>query len=195
MENKTIYSYLMEDKTNNIYKIGRSKDPVNRLKNIKTANPYVKLIGVSFIEEKYLHQLYFKYRIVGEWFSFPDKIKNEVFELFKPTIKTSKVGRPKLKELENMEAEDIFTLLHESHASLEYSYGYSTTRIRQSIAKLFPDRVCNAVAVKKFISFLVDNEFLIKRKEGRSTYYSAKKGVAVKTVTIKNHRLSIYYMN
>jgi len=84
MKNEIIYSYLIEDTNNNLYKIGKSNDPINRLKNIKTSNPYVKLIGVSFLKEKYLHELYFKYRIVGEWFNFPDEIKNKVFKLFKP---------------------------------------------------------------------------------------------------------------
>ena len=72
MKNEIIYSYLIEDTTNNLYKIGKSNDPINRLKNIKTSNPYVKLIGVSFLKEKYLHELYFKYRIVVEWFNFKD---------------------------------------------------------------------------------------------------------------------------
>jgi hypothetical protein len=85
------------------------------------------------------------------------------------------IGRPKVKELEDMEDEDIFALLHESHASLEYSYSYSATRIRNSILKLFPDQNCNLGAVKKFISFLVDNEYLIKKKEGRNTYYFVNK--------------------
>ena len=81
MKNEIIYSYLIEDTNNNLYKIGKSNDPINRLKNIKTSNPYVKLIGVSFLKEKYLHELYFKYRIVGEWFNFPDEIKNKSYIL------------------------------------------------------------------------------------------------------------------
>ena len=84
MKNEIIYSYLIEDTTNNLYKIGKSNDPTNRLKTLKISNPFIKLIGISLIKEKYLHQFYFKYRIVGEWFNFPNEIKNEVFKLFKP---------------------------------------------------------------------------------------------------------------
>ena len=84
MKNEIIYSYLIEDTKNNLYKIGKSNDPINRLKTFKVSNPFVKLIGVSFIKEKYLHSVYFKYRVVGEWFNFTNEIKNEVFKLFKP---------------------------------------------------------------------------------------------------------------
>ena len=84
MKNEIICSYLIEDTKNNLYKIGKSNDPINRLKTFKVSNPFVKLIGVSFIKEKYLHSVYFKYRVVGEWFNFTNEIKNEVFKLFKP---------------------------------------------------------------------------------------------------------------
>ena len=84
MKKEIIYSYLIEDTKNNLYKIGKSNDPINRLKTFKVSNPFVKLIGVSFIKEKYLHSVYFKYRVVGEWFNFTNEIKNEVFKLFKP---------------------------------------------------------------------------------------------------------------
>ena len=88
-----IYSYLIVDTTNNLYKIGKSNDPINRLKTFKVSNPFVKLIGVSFIKEKYLHSVYFKYRIVGEWFNFPNEIKSEVFKLFKPITKIAEKNK------------------------------------------------------------------------------------------------------
>ena len=93
MKNETIYSYLIEDKKNNLYKIGRSKNPINRFNSIKTSNPFVELIGVSFIDEKYLHSVYFKYRIIGEWFNFSNEIKDEVFKLFKPINKISEKNK------------------------------------------------------------------------------------------------------
>jgi predicted GIY-YIG superfamily endonuclease len=37
MKNEIIYSYLIEDKKNNLYKIGRSNDPINRFKKLKQA--------------------------------------------------------------------------------------------------------------------------------------------------------------
>ena len=93
MKNKIIYSYLIEDTRNNLYKIGKSNDPINRLKNFKVSNPFVKLIGVSFIEEKYLHSVYFKYRVVGEWFNFSNEIKSEVFKIFKPINKIAEKNK------------------------------------------------------------------------------------------------------
>ena len=59
MKNEIIYSYLIEDTKNNLYKIGKSNDPINRLKTFKVSNPFVKLIGVSFIKEKYLLKILF----------------------------------------------------------------------------------------------------------------------------------------
>ena len=85
-----IYCYLIEDTTNNLYKIGKSNNPIARLKTFKISNPFVKLIGVSLLQEKYLHSIYSKYRIVGEWFNFPNEIKDEVFKLFKPITERNK---------------------------------------------------------------------------------------------------------
>lgn len=59
-------------------KIGFSKDPEKRLKNLQTANPVeLKLLyfekGNSNIESR-LHKLFSKDRIQGEWFNFSDEI-------------------------------------------------------------------------------------------------------------------------
>lgn len=78
------YSYLIKDTRSNIYKIGKSDDPIKRYNSLKTANPFIEFIGVNLIAEKDLHKKYSQYRYTGEWFEFPDKIKNEVLKLFKP---------------------------------------------------------------------------------------------------------------
>jgi len=78
------YSYLIRDTRSNIYKIGKSDNPKRRYDVLKTANPFIELIGVNQINEKDLHKKYSKYRYTGEWFEFPDKIINEVLKLFKP---------------------------------------------------------------------------------------------------------------
>jgi len=84
MGNGTSLTYLME--SNGKYKIGKSKNPIKRLKTLGTGNPDIKLIGVCNIPEKTLQYKYRDYRFKGEWFKFDDKIKREVFNLFKGDV-------------------------------------------------------------------------------------------------------------
>lgn len=86
------YSYLIECEKTGIYKIGHSKDPISRYKQIKTANPYAKLIGVSDIKEKILHEKYKVFRFSGEWFRFDDDAKKEVLKLFREITEDFKVS-------------------------------------------------------------------------------------------------------
>ncbi len=79
-----IYSYLIECTRTGVCKIGKSNNPIKRLESIKVGNPFVKLIGISEIKENDLHVKYDEFRFSGEWFEFPENIKNEVYSLFKP---------------------------------------------------------------------------------------------------------------
>lgn len=68
-----IKTYLMFD--GNLYKIGKSKNPEQRLKQLKTGNPRIELIAITDkIEEKFLHDRFYQNRVNGEWFLF-DEIK------------------------------------------------------------------------------------------------------------------------
>jgi hypothetical protein len=77
-----VYTYLMYD--GNFYKIGKSKDPEKRLRQIKTGNPACELICFSNrITELELHVLYANSNVGREWFDFkekPDEL-NEVIHL------------------------------------------------------------------------------------------------------------------
>jgi len=65
-------TYLITD--GNFIKIGRSKDPERRLKELKTANPKVKLICYGQgAEEKYLHTIFHEKRYKREWFDLSEK--------------------------------------------------------------------------------------------------------------------------
>lgn len=67
-------TYLMYD--GEYYKIGKSKDPERRLKQLQTANIKTVLIYVSNkITEKELHILYSKYKVDREWFDLKDNNK------------------------------------------------------------------------------------------------------------------------
>lgn len=62
-----VYCYLMTD--GYLYKIGKSKDPLDRLKAIRTGNPTIKLLSQSlFVSESYLHLLFHEKNHSLEWF-------------------------------------------------------------------------------------------------------------------------------
>ena len=143
MKNEIIYSYLIEDTKNNLYKIGKSNDPINRLKTFKVSNPFVKLIGVSFIKEKYLHSVYFKYRVVGEWFNFTNEIKNEVFKLFKP------INEKNNNYILNDYFMNDFAILNE-FVILEQEKNYKAISNLSSL-------VFNKIGPKNFKNLLVEN--------------------------------------
>jgi hypothetical protein len=64
---KTIFCYLMTDGF--YFKIGKSVNPKQRLKGLKTANVDIQLIDYSnTISEATLHHLFKSKRVHGEWF-------------------------------------------------------------------------------------------------------------------------------
>lgn len=63
--------YLIHD--GHHYKIGKSKDPEKRLKEIKTSNHRARLICYSeLIPERFFHDVYAHRRAGGEWFNLID---------------------------------------------------------------------------------------------------------------------------
>jgi hypothetical protein len=82
-ENKTIknFTYLMFD--GSLYKIGKSKNPLTRLKALKIGNPSIELIAYTDkIEEKYLHNRFFESRVDGEWFDLSEEKLKSVINYF-----------------------------------------------------------------------------------------------------------------
>jgi len=63
-------TYLIKNKRNNLYKIGRSNNPKNREKTLQSEEPLIEMIKTwdEDIESK-LHLEYKKYRVRGEWFN------------------------------------------------------------------------------------------------------------------------------
>jgi len=79
-------TYLMFD--GNLYKIGKSKNPENRLKQIKTGNPNCKLICYGYgATEELLHKRFCKKRIKLEWFNLNENDVSSCVELIKGTKK------------------------------------------------------------------------------------------------------------
>tara|TARA_B100000035_G_scaffold269211_1_gene242999 strand:- start:370 stop:675 length:306 start_codon:yes stop_codon:yes gene_type:complete len=66
--------YIIQSDVTGMIKIGRSKDPQKRLKQLQTGNPNKLKLIVEFKEqgwkEKILHEKLNKYRLEGEWFSY-----------------------------------------------------------------------------------------------------------------------------
>ena len=71
-------TYLMFDGV--LYKIGKSINPENRFKQIKTSNPNVRLICYgNAVTEKYMHDRYYRSRVKGEWFKLnEEQLKNAI---------------------------------------------------------------------------------------------------------------------
>jgi hypothetical protein len=67
--NKYSKTYLIKNKRNGLYKIGRSKDPESREKTLQSEEPNIIIVKVwdKNIESE-LHKMYAKQRLRGEWF-------------------------------------------------------------------------------------------------------------------------------
>jgi hypothetical protein len=85
------YVYLISDKNNYTYKIGISKNPKNRLKQLQTGSDKKLVICKQVLcenadqVEASLHHIYSIYNIQGEWFELND-IEIENFEIKCKTI-------------------------------------------------------------------------------------------------------------
>jgi hypothetical protein len=72
------YVYFIADLEKDVVKIGVSKNPKSRLKQLQTSNSNrLALLGYIYgekAEEQYLHCLFGKYKLSGEWFILNDEI-------------------------------------------------------------------------------------------------------------------------
>ena len=70
IEDKTFTkTYLIKNKRNGFYKIGKSKRPFKREKTLQSQEPLIEIIKVFNKDvESELHKLYSEFRIRGEWF-------------------------------------------------------------------------------------------------------------------------------
>ncbi len=69
---KKSYVYLMKDKQNGLYKIGKSVNPKYREKTLRSEKPDIKMIFSTeerrSFSESTLHVCFREYRVRGEWF-------------------------------------------------------------------------------------------------------------------------------
>ena len=73
------FVYVAKSKLRNVYKIGYTRNPRQRIQDLRTSSPgadLVKIYGGSKFDEKYLHDLFNVLRVNGEWFRLePENIK------------------------------------------------------------------------------------------------------------------------
>jgi hypothetical protein len=74
-----VYVYLMINKRNSLYKIGRSTSPQYREKTLQSEEPEVHLLWKLLArkeDEVHLHQLFKTSRVRGEWFDLePEEVE------------------------------------------------------------------------------------------------------------------------
>lgn len=91
---KITYLYFIHQGSSDLYKVGCSKHPLQRLSELQTANPEVLSLIASFdchrCNEKYYHNKYQNYRVLGEWFRFSDSELSEIIRSL-----TIEYGTPK----------------------------------------------------------------------------------------------------
>ena len=90
-----------------------------------------------------MHSVYFKYRVVGEWFNFTNEIKNEVFKLFKP------INEKNNNYILNDYFMNDFAILNE-FVILEQEKNYKAISNLSSL-------VFNKIGPKNFKNLLVEN--------------------------------------
>ena len=62
-------TYLMKNKRNSLYKIGKSKNPKHREKTLQSQEPEISIVKIWNKDiERDLHIKYDEYRVRGEWF-------------------------------------------------------------------------------------------------------------------------------
>lgn len=78
------YIYLIGNQ-DGLVKIGRSKDPIKRVRELSTGSgvellcvAYWKVDADSLSIEKEMHEYFSEYRVKGEWFSFKDKTIEDI---------------------------------------------------------------------------------------------------------------------
>lgn len=79
------FVYVFANFFSGVCKIGFTKNPLNRLKQVQTGCPYkleiVLVINGSVKVEKALHRKYKKFKTNGEWFLFRGELKESIQKL------------------------------------------------------------------------------------------------------------------
>jgi hypothetical protein len=82
MNIKNGYVYIIYNKENEVCKVGWSKKPGRRLKNLQVGCPYKLSIMFYFKacrnDEKNLHKILKEHSLVGEWFKLSQNLLDEV---------------------------------------------------------------------------------------------------------------------
>lgn len=81
------FVYVIGNLTHNICKIGYSKNPLSRIKEIQTGCPYklqlFLVVGGNRTTESQLQKKYKRYKSNGEWFHYREELKHAVESIAK----------------------------------------------------------------------------------------------------------------
>jgi len=119
-----IYLITTEDKS--ICKIGFSKNPEKRLKEIQTGCPQKlhieEITEGTFKTEKLLHSKFKQLRVQGEWFTYDDSISLTIEE--KDLKQNKKINYEKYIENQNLIIKQNWNYLHERLTPLEFKVAH-----------------------------------------------------------------------
>lgn len=84
MESREGYVYLVRPIGHNVYKIGCTVDPDERLRRMQRKHRGFQLEYAALVHhwnyfafEDFLHRKFSRYRLIGEWFVLPDEAVEE----------------------------------------------------------------------------------------------------------------------
>lgn len=81
--NENQHTYLAKDVESGLYKIGKSKDVFERIKNLSVGNPnIIFVVQCNRDVENELHQKFEMKRYKGEWFNLSDKDVADIRRIF-----------------------------------------------------------------------------------------------------------------
>jgi hypothetical protein len=168
--------YLIKTSASDLYKIGRSENVKNRLKQIKGSMSFVDIFLIHTIDydcENALHEFFKEKRSVGEWFLLSEE----------------DIALIKAKEWGN----DNYTVELDSYL-IEYSKykGISTLNIKASLsetARLLYDYIKHTIKNSKNLFCIDKNEFMkLARVKSQTTFITAKKELIKSEILIPTNK-------
>lgn len=134
-----MYTYFANNKINDLIKIGRAIDVKKRIASMSSSMPFVGVSLLFFIEgnyERHLHNHFKKYRVCGEWFSFPSKItESDIAELI---AEWGKVGISPISINERVRYEKFISTIYEMSDKVEMEF---------IVDPKVSDTICNKLSI------------------------------------------------
>ena len=112
MDTKANHIFVMTD-ASGFYCIGASRNPEKKARELRKANPTIRLVGIrreshgtAYRQRDRYHKLYAHRRITGEWFSLSSKELIEMLDDFDTRSISSAIGQERAKLKPSIEKRD-----------------------------------------------------------------------------------------